>query len=113
MMYRCMTATAMVRMGRNIKQDICIEYLTTYLRGEVAGGDAGGGNDTIGFLLEKEGGYRLLALLIDKVRGVSCFVVNGTTDVGIDGLINWAEYGFLVMMYQWVHDGGNGENGKQ
>ncbi len=80
-----------MRMGSNKNQDICIEYLTTYLRGEVTGGHAGGGTDTIGFLLEKEGGYQLLAFLIDKVRGVSCFVVNGTTDVGIDGLINWAE----------------------
>ena len=61
-----MTAVT-VRMGSNKNQDICIEYfLTTYLQGEVAGGHAGGGTNTIGFLLEKEGGYRLLALLIDK-----------------------------------------------
>ena len=45
MMYRRMraTATATVRMGSNKKQDICIKYLTTYLRGEVAGGHVGGG----------------------------------------------------------------------
>jgi len=71
MMYRCMTATATVRMGSNKKQDICIEYLTTYLRGEVAGGHVGGGGDTdtIEFLLEKEGGFRLLALLIKGEGG--------------------------------------------
>jgi hypothetical protein len=56
------TATATVRMGGNKKQDICIEYLTTYLRGEVVGGHVGG--DTIEFLLEKERDFRLLALLI-------------------------------------------------
>jgi hypothetical protein len=77
MMYRCMRAmapapaTATVRMGSNKKQDICIEYLTTYLQGEVARGHVGGGGgtDTIKFLLEKEGGFRLLARLIQGEGG--------------------------------------------
>ena len=63
-MYGCMTITVTVRKGGNKKQDICIEYLTNRLRGEVAGGHAGGGGtDTIEFLLEN---FQLLALLIDK-----------------------------------------------
>ena len=41
---------------------IGIKYLNIYLQGEVAGG----GTDTIEFLLEKGGGVLLLVLLIDK-----------------------------------------------
>jgi hypothetical protein len=47
-----------------IEVRIGIKYFTTcYLRGEVARGRAGGGTDTIEFLLEN---FQLLALLIDK-----------------------------------------------
>ncbi len=63
-----------MRMGSNKNQDICIEYLTTYLQGEVARGHVGGGGgtDTIEFLLEKEGGFRLLALLIQGEHTAQC-----------------------------------------
>jgi hypothetical protein len=52
-----------------IEVRIGIKYFTTYLRGEVARGRAGGGTDTIEFLLEN---FQLLALLIDKDGDLGC-----------------------------------------
>jgi hypothetical protein len=52
-----------------IEVRIGIKYLTTYLQGEVTRGHAGGGTDTIEFLLEN---FQLLALLIDKDGDLGC-----------------------------------------
>jgi hypothetical protein len=100
-------------MGSNKNQDICIEYLTTYLRGEVAGGHAGGGTDTIGFLLEKEGVIGFLPSSSAK-SGVSAASLSmAPRMLALMGSSIGPNMVFLVMMYQWVHDDGNGENGKQ
>jgi hypothetical protein len=49
--------------------EVRIGINTTCLRGEVARGRAGGGTDTIEFLLEN---FQLLALLIDKDGDLGC-----------------------------------------
>ena len=96
----------------------------TYLRGEVAGGHVGGGGgtDTIEFLLEKEGGFPLLALLIQgeggggvgepslardrdltAVRTVAAHqlgVVAGRVAVGLEGASGSAPHSGVVWMPQ-------------
>ena len=79
-----MTITVTVRKGGNKKQDICIEYLTNRLRGEVAGGHAGGGGtDTIEFLLEKERGFRITTSAVTAelfvASNLSVFLQRNTT----------------------------------
>ena len=68
-MYRWVLVMETVRMGSNKKkwQDIGIEYLTTYLQGEVAGGHAGGGTDTIEFLLIIDKGGCLMQVILGNV----------------------------------------------